>query len=132
MFNKVAKLNVEQFMTRYSGSAAMGRQKEGFIGGRIGDQLRARLSEITRRHGPSDTTMLEDALNALADYVEIKGSYVRPMKMVFDEEADAYERQLVAEGKEPTPMVKRLVSGAKKAAADKDPAPGKPSRAENK
>lgn len=31
--------------------------------------------------------MLEDALSALADYVEANRSYRAPMKMVFDEEA---------------------------------------------
>lgn len=131
-FAKVAKLNVEQFRGRPSRCLSMGRQKGGYIGGRIGDQLRARLDEISRQYGPADTRMLEDALSALADYVEINRAYKRPIKMVFDSDADTYERQLVAEGKEPTPLVKTLVSRAKEVIESKEAAGGKPSGAGRK
>lgn len=112
----------------------MGRQKEDYIGGRISESLRLRLNEITRKHGPGDTTMLDDALCALADYVELEGSYRRPMMMTFDEEADAFQRQQVAEGKEPTPMMRSLVGRVRKKIESKAPPAGgdKASRAGHK
>ena len=62
----------------------MAQQKAGFIGGRINGPLRIRLTRINERFGPSDTVMLEDALSALANYVERHGKYERPMRMDLD------------------------------------------------
>lgn len=57
-------------------------KKSGAINGRISGGLRARLDAISERHGVGDATMLEDALTALADFVEKSGRYERPMNMV--------------------------------------------------
>lgn len=73
-------------------------KKTSAINARISDDLRGRLSEISRRYGPNDSTMVEDALSALADCVERAGKYLRPMKMTFDEEAASLARSLAAEG----------------------------------
>lgn len=67
----------------------MGRQKNGFIGGRIGEILRGRLNKIAADYGVNDTRMLDDALSALANYVEASGRYRRPMAMVYDADAAA-------------------------------------------
>lgn len=72
-------------------------KKGGAINGRISTELRGRLTRITERWGPNDTTMLEDALSALADYVDRHGSYERPMRMDLDTERIAHDRQLAAE-----------------------------------
>jgi hypothetical protein len=103
MFNKFA--NVASLFVEHSFNLLnlrdMGRTKGGYIGGRIGEKLRSRLDEIERKHGPKDTTMLEDALSALADYVEKTGAYRRPMMMIFDADADEFHRFRVAEGSGP-------------------------------
>lgn len=57
-------------------------KKTGTINGRISAQLRARLDAIYTKHAVSDSEMLQDALNALANYVEKAGGYHRPMRMV--------------------------------------------------
>jgi hypothetical protein len=72
-------------------------KKTSAINARISDDLRGRLSEISRRYGPNDSTMVEDALSALADCVERSGKYLRPMKMMLDEDADSFARSLAAE-----------------------------------
>lgn len=95
----------------------MGRQKEGYIGGRIGEPLRARLDEIARRFGPADTTMLEDALSALCDYVEANSAYRRPMKIVFDADLEAHISMRAAEGKS---VATRLTQKGRETLAAKD------------
>ncbi len=72
-------------------------KKSATIGSRLSPLLRHRLNEITRRYGPVDATMLQDALSALADYVEAAGKYARPIKMVFDHEADQFAQQVAEE-----------------------------------
>jgi hypothetical protein len=66
------------------------KNKDGRISGRIDGDLRARLDAISQRFGVADTVMLEDALTALADLVETRGKYERPMEMCFVSEAHAY------------------------------------------
>lgn len=75
----------------------MAPKKAARIGSRIDPKLRTRLDEISRRYGPNDSTMLEDALTALADYVEKNNSYRRPVMMVFDAETDEKDRLKFAE-----------------------------------
>ena len=72
-------------------------KKTGAINARISSELRGRLSEISRRYGPNDATMVEDALSSLADCVERSGKYLRPMKMMFDEDDDSFAQSLAAE-----------------------------------
>lgn len=64
-------------------SEGMSDKKSAKIGGRLPPELRTRLNAIEQHYGPSDTTMLSDALTALADYVEQNGAYRRPMRMIF-------------------------------------------------
>lgn len=72
--------------------------KTSSIGGRISDDLRRRLTAITERYGPVDTRLLEDALTALADFVEAEGRYVRPVRMVA---GDAFEGGVNEAGHDP-------------------------------
>lgn len=62
----------------------MSDKKDGRIGGRLPAGLRERLDAIVKTYGPMDSTMLEDALTALADYVERNKAYRRPMRMIYD------------------------------------------------
>ena len=71
----------------------MGEKKSGFIGGKIHPELRKRLNAITRRYGPGDTVLLEDALSALAAMVERERRYLRPMRMDWDEALAVAEEQ---------------------------------------
>ena len=57
-------------------------KKSATIGGRLPAELRKRLDDIEKNYGVTDTTMLADALTALADYVEQQGAYRRPMQMI--------------------------------------------------
>lgn len=112
----------------------MGLKKTATINGRIGPVLRARLDDIIERHGVTDTQMLEDALHALADYVEARKTYLRPMAMVHDEEkaaawrAAAEERAAFA-AQEPTSAIDELARQAAAAAKHKPPPAGKPRKA---
>lgn len=78
----------------------MAGKKSATIGARISDDLRRRLDDISVRYRVSDAAMLEDALTALADYVESRGKYEWPMSMVYDE---ARARELEA-AEEPGPF----------------------------
>lgn len=85
MDNKGNKLFVAYPVTPMCNTAHMGDmdiKKSGRITGRIPGNLRARLDKIAQAHGVTDAKMVEDALEALADYVEFSGGYHRPMKMV--------------------------------------------------
>lgn len=57
-------------------------KKTGRISARISGKLRARIDAINEKHGTSDVRLAEDALTALADYVELQGRYERPVRMV--------------------------------------------------
>jgi hypothetical protein len=103
----------------------MEEKKGGTVNARIGTDLRRRLDEISRRWGPTDSTMVQDALSALADYVETSGKYQRPMKMVFDVDADEFQRLQAAEGKAPSVAASaaiRRLGREEKERAEKRPA----------
>ena len=74
------------------------QKKTGTINGRISGELRARLDAIYARHAVGDSEMLQDALTALADYVESMGRYLRPVVMNYDDSAANLH---VAEDQEP-------------------------------
>lgn len=67
----------------------MAGKKTATIGSRINPLLRERLDRIAQRYRVTDAAMLDDALTALADYVESRGKYEWPMAMVYDEERAA-------------------------------------------
>ncbi|HEX2101464.1 MAG TPA: hypothetical protein VHF69_12410 [Candidatus Synoicihabitans sp.] len=81
----------------------MAGKKSATIGGRIDGELRERLDRITRRFAVTDAAMLDDALTALADYVESRGRYERPMAMIFDEERSSL---LAAAAEDPPPKIR--------------------------
>lgn len=74
--------------------------KIGHISARLSQELRTRITAINNAYGTSDAGLLEDALSALADYVEGRGGYKRPIKIVFDAETAELLRFAVAEGAE--------------------------------
>ena len=59
----------------------MREKKTAAVNTRVEPRLKERLDHITERFGVSITTQVEDALSALADYVERIGKYERPMRM---------------------------------------------------
>lgn len=55
---------------------------------RLEDDVRARLETLRDRHGLSFSKVVHDAVVAACEYIERNnGRYVRPVQMVFDEQA---------------------------------------------
>lgn len=63
--------------------------KTGHISARISEPLRARITAINDVYGTNDAGLLEDAMSALADYVERRGGYKRPICVVHADEVPA-------------------------------------------
>jgi predicted transcriptional regulator len=59
----------------------MSDKRTGSISARVAPALKSRLEKISDYFGVPPTRMIEDALEALADYVEREGRYRRPMRM---------------------------------------------------
>lgn len=58
-------------------------KKTALLNTRIQPRLKARIAAVEARHGVPAAVMIEDAMTALCEAVEINGFYRRPMHIVF-------------------------------------------------